>query len=176
MPKGANGPSREKACGVTASRKMSAARIPANRNKRPRRKRGNLDLTPDGEFPVATLSAGKGDSVPDYPFERRAWATDREPARSASPLIARLGSTSGALFVPGRGRSSGGGGGPPCGGGGGGPVCDGGGGPACALGTANERARVKSEYFRIVFKFLSFRSRLPIVLRIGRTIIHSASA
>lgn len=173
MPKGANGPSKEKACGVTASRKMSAARIPANRNKRPTRRRRNLDIIPDRKFPVATQFAGKGDSVPDYPFERRAWATDREPARSASPLIARLGSTSGALFVPGRGCSGGGGGGggPPCGGGGGG-----GGGPACALGRANERARAKSEYFRIVFKVFSFRSRLPTVLPVGWTLIDSASA
>ena len=116
---------------------MSAPRIPANRNKRPRGTRKNTPVTLGEKsfFPIEALSSDNGKSVPDYPLERRAWATDSEPARRASPLIARLGSTSGAVLGPsGLGlRLS-----------------------ACALGRAvSDRTTAKSEYFRIVFNLCS---------------------
>jgi hypothetical protein len=68
--------------------------------------------------------------VPDHPFERRARATHREPTSSASPLSARLGSISGAVFASCLGWSW--------------PK-------AFALGKASDRAKAKREYFRIGF-------------------------
>lgn len=109
---------------------MSAPRMPASRNKRPRRKRGNGKATLDAEslFLVDARSACNGELVPDYALERRAWATDKEPTRSASPPMARLGSTSGAVCGAQRGS------------------------PACARGTAvSDRERARNKYFSIVF-------------------------
>jgi hypothetical protein len=85
-------------------------------------------------FPIEAQSSDN-ESVLDYPLERRAWATDREPARRARPLIARLGSISGAVC---RGTAVG-------------P------GLFCAFartpGIAVSRI-AKSEYFRIVLIFV----------------------